>query len=91
MYDSFRFRVLWPIIIFPALMVLGGAVFTALVAVRPRDHLLKKSSLPFVFFGLGRRVGEYVDMVEEARGIRVRLEMGEGGMRLVGLRGRVFE
>lgn len=39
MYDSFRFRLLWPIMIFPALLVLGGAVFTALVAVRARDHL----------------------------------------------------
>ncbi|TID19062.1 hypothetical protein E2P81_ATG06041 [Venturia nashicola] len=83
MYDSFRFRVLWPIMIFPVVLVLGSAVFTALVAVRARDHLWKKSSLPFVFFGLGRGVGEYVDMVEEAKGMRVRLEMGEGGMRLV--------
>lgn len=83
MYDSFRFRVLWPIMVFPAILVLGSAVFTALVAVRARDHLWKKSSLPFVFFGLGRDVGDYMDMVEEAKGMRVKLEMGEGGMKLV--------
>ncbi|QDS77138.1 hypothetical protein FKW77_001201 [Venturia effusa] len=87
MYDSFRFRVLWPIMIFPTVLVVGAAAFAALVAVRARDHLWKKSSLPFVFFGLGRRAGEYVDMVEEAKGIRVRLEMIDGGVKLVEVAG----
>lgn len=95
MYDSFRFRVLWPIMIFPALLVVGAAMFTALVAVRARDHLWRKR-VPCLlcFLGLG---GELESTLIWLRRLGV---LGSnwtwerevsGWLRLVMERGREFE
>jgi hypothetical protein len=56
--------------------VVESALFTFTVVVKARDHLWKKSALPFVFCGLGGR-WDYVNMVETVK----TLGLGLGGRR----------
>lgn len=91
MFDVMRFHVHWPIMSFPFIVVFGSALFTFLVARQARQHLWKKSNLPLLFHGLGRRerescgeIEDYIDMRTKARDIKVKLlTTADGHVRLV--------
>jgi hypothetical protein len=94
MFDSMRFHVHWPVMIFPVILVFGSAMFTFLVAKQARQHLWKKSNLPLLFHGLGTRekdscgeIEDYVDMRAKARDMKVKLlTTSDGHVRFVQVR-----
>jgi hypothetical protein len=97
MYDSNCFHVIWPLMIFPTVLVFGSALFTFIVAKRAREHLWKRSNLPLLFHGFGTRerdacgeIEDYVDMRAKAKDMKVKLSTtADGQVRFVEVRDSV--
>jgi hypothetical protein len=89
-YDVPRFYVIWGVMAYPLMLMAGCTLFLLAVALKSRDNIWKRSSLPLLFHGLSPQdrasignIQDYGHMKEKAKWLDVHFASTKEGYQLV--------